>query len=192
MADLSVFPGPLNLIAQVSVRENSRESPSGRRLESSDLHGREPILFSHRLDRPVKMLSMSTLAATAYDVLIHTIAFLYVPDVRLLRQIVHQRFYALTMLRIVWTNTFKLDIWSPRGIVFTGVDSMEPDSEKSIAPRRITLLHLDDERTLHDIRSINIKQRSVNLTGDAIALSDDVSQTLIYNWRLTSALSSMM
>ncbi|SJK99676.1 uncharacterized protein ARMOST_02987 [Armillaria ostoyae] len=108
---------------------------------------------------------MNTLAATAYDVLIHTIAFLYVPDVRLLRQIVHQRFYALTMLRIVWKNTFKLDIWSPRGIVFTGVDSMEPDSEKSIAvplDGRITLLHLDDERTLHDIRSIDIKQRSVN------------------------------
>lgn len=69
--------------------KNSGESPSGRRLESSGLHGREPILFSHRLDRPVKMLFMNTLAATAYDVLIHTIAFLYVPDVRLLRQYIN-------------------------------------------------------------------------------------------------------
>ncbi|PBK67703.1 hypothetical protein ARMSODRAFT_297519 [Armillaria solidipes] len=84
----SVFKNALRLHLIITTK-NSGESPSGRRLESSDLHDREPILFSHRLDRPVKMLSMNTLAATAYDVLIRTIAFLYVPDVRLLRQYIN-------------------------------------------------------------------------------------------------------
>ncbi|PBK61094.1 hypothetical protein ARMSODRAFT_1089932 [Armillaria solidipes] len=51
----------------------------------------------------------STLYNLADDVLIYTIAFLSVPDILLLRQTC-KRLHALTRLRIVWTNAFKLDI----------------------------------------------------------------------------------
>ncbi|KAK0433873.1 hypothetical protein EV421DRAFT_1909780 [Armillaria borealis] len=53
----------------------------------------------------------STLYNLADDVLIYTIAFLSVPDILLLRQTC-KWIHALTRLRVVWTNVFKLDIIS--------------------------------------------------------------------------------
>ncbi|KAK0216390.1 hypothetical protein IW262DRAFT_1276639 [Armillaria fumosa] len=207
----------------------------------------------------------------ADDVLIYTIAFLSVPDILLLRQTC-KRFHALTKLRIVWTNAFKLEIvsndypfplddtdlehrtrhayrlasrwladfpltpnsetsftgspvseiqfvpgrqhkwvltvskviwsvltiwdtsrqrkcseWSPKGAIFTGVKlNTESESEASVAvslSQKTVLLHLDDSGTLHEIRSIDTDLRPVTLSGDVIALDDDVSQTVMYNWK---------
>ncbi|KAK0189346.1 hypothetical protein F5146DRAFT_981897 [Armillaria mellea] len=207
----------------------------------------------------------------ADDVLIYTIAFLSVPDILLLRQTC-KRFHALTRLRIVWTNAFKLDIvsndypfpiddtdlehrtrhayrlasrwlagspltpksetsftgspvseikfvpgrqhrwvltvskgiwsvltiwdvsrqlkcseWLPKGAIFTGVKlNADPGSEAAVAvslSQRIVLLRLDDNGSLHEIRSVEAVLRPVSMTGDVIALSDDVSKTVIYNWR---------
>ncbi|KAK0189350.1 hypothetical protein F5146DRAFT_981902 [Armillaria mellea] len=197
------------------------------------------------------------------DVLIHIIAFLSVNDILLLRQTC-KRFHALTKLRIVWTNAFKLDIasndypfplddsdlehrtrhaywlasrwladttftrspvseikfvpgrqhkwvltvstviwsvltiwdtsaqrkcseWSPKGAIFTRVKlNTKAECEASVAvslSQRIVLLRLDDNGTLHDIGSIETGLRAVTLSGDVIALDDDVSRTLVYNWK---------
>ncbi|PBK61097.1 hypothetical protein ARMSODRAFT_897248 [Armillaria solidipes] len=213
----------------------------------------------------------STLYNLADDVLIYTISFLSIPDILLLRQTC-KRLHALTRLRIVWTNAFKLDIvlndypfplddtdlehrtrhayrlasrwlanspltpksettfigspvseikfvpgrrhkwvltvskgiwsvltiwditrqqkcseWSPKGAIFTEVKlNADPESEASVAvslSQRIVLLRLDDDGFLHEIRSIDTDLRPVSITGDVIALDDDASKTLIYNWK---------
>ncbi|PBK86118.1 hypothetical protein ARMGADRAFT_1066723 [Armillaria gallica] len=41
----------------------------------------------------------------------------------------------------------------------------------------------DDDGALHEIRSVETDLRLVNITGDVIAPSDDVSKTVIYNWK---------
>ncbi|SJL10796.1 uncharacterized protein ARMOST_14190 [Armillaria ostoyae] len=213
----------------------------------------------------------STLYNLADDVLIYTISFLSVPDILLLRQTC-KRLHALTRLRIVWTNAFKLDIvsndypfplddtdlehrtrhayrlasrwladspltlksettfigspvseikfvpgrqhkwvltvskviwsvltiwditrqekcseWSPKGAIFTGVKlNADPDSEAAVVvslSQRIVLLRLDADGSLHEIRSIDTNLRPVSITGDVIALDDDASKMLIYNWK---------
>ncbi|KAK0443438.1 uncharacterized protein EV420DRAFT_1724005 [Desarmillaria tabescens] len=48
---------------------------------------------------------------------------------------------------------------------------------------RIALLHLDDDGALHEIHSFDIDLHPVTLTGDIIALIDNFSKTLIYNWK---------
>ncbi|KAK0443445.1 uncharacterized protein EV420DRAFT_1025373 [Desarmillaria tabescens] len=83
----------------------------------------------------------------------------------------------------------KCSEWSPRGVPFTGVRlNTDTESEASIAvaldgSQRIALLHLDDDGTLREIHSFDIDLHLVTLTGDIMALSDDLSKTLIYNWR---------
>ncbi|KAK0437112.1 uncharacterized protein EV420DRAFT_1652235 [Desarmillaria tabescens] len=80
----------------------------------------------------------------------------------------------------------KCSVWSPRRALFTGVTlNTDTDSEASMAVTLdgIALLHLDDNGTLHEIRSFDIDLRPVTLTGDIIGLSDDFSKTLIYNWK---------
>lgn len=47
----------------------------------------------------------------------------------------------------------------------------------------IVLLNLDDNGTLHEIRTMDMNLRPVALTGDIMALTDDVSKTVIYNWK---------
>ncbi|SJL17370.1 uncharacterized protein ARMOST_20920 [Armillaria ostoyae] len=57
-------------------------------------------------------------------------------------------------------------------------------SEASVAvslSQRIVLLRLDDHGILHETRSVKTDLRLVTLSGDIIALDDDVSQTVIYN-----------
>ncbi|PBK86052.1 hypothetical protein ARMGADRAFT_1086815 [Armillaria gallica] len=109
-----------------------------------------------------------TLYNLADDVLIYTIAFLSVPDILLRQQ-------------------QKCSEWSPKGAIFTGVKlNADPESEAGVAvslSQRIVLLCLDDDGTLHEIRSIDTDLRPVTLSGDVIALDDDVSQMLIYNWK---------
>ncbi len=44
-------------------------------------------------------------------------------------------------------------------------------------------MHLNDTGTLHEIHSIDTDFRPVTLSGDVIALDDDISQMVIYNWK---------
>ncbi|PBK61084.1 hypothetical protein ARMSODRAFT_1089930 [Armillaria solidipes] len=73
------------------------------------------------------------------------------------------------------------------GAIFTGVElNVDPESEAAVAvslSQRIVLLRLDDDGSLHEIRSIDTDLHPVTLSGDVIALDDNVSQTLIYNWK---------
>ncbi|SJL17333.1 uncharacterized protein ARMOST_20883 [Armillaria ostoyae] len=69
----------------------------------------------------------------------------------------------------------KCSEWSQKGAIFTGV--------KLNADPRIALLHLDDNGTLDEIHSIDSNLCPVNITGDVISLSDDVSKMLINNWK---------
>ncbi|KAK0421762.1 hypothetical protein EV421DRAFT_1915386 [Armillaria borealis] len=81
----------------------------------------------------------------------------------------------------------KCSEWSPEGAIFTGVKlNMDPESEAGVAvslSQRIVLICLDDNGFLHEIRSVNTDLRPLSMTGDIMALDDDVSKTLIYNWR---------
>ncbi|KAK0237325.1 hypothetical protein EDD85DRAFT_770504 [Armillaria nabsnona] len=89
----------------------------------------------------------------------------------------------------IWdvTRQRKRSEWSPKGAIFTGVKlNTDPESEASVAvslSQRIVLLHLNDYGTLHEIHSVDTDLRPVTLSGDVIALDDDVSQTVIYNWK---------
>ncbi|KAK0482990.1 hypothetical protein EDD18DRAFT_758380 [Armillaria luteobubalina] len=50
---------------------------------------------------------------------------------------------------------------------------------------RIVVLYLDDDGTLHELRSVVNDLRPVNITGDIITLNDDVSNLnpVIYDWK---------
>ncbi|SJL17362.1 uncharacterized protein ARMOST_20912 [Armillaria ostoyae] len=64
--------------------------------------------------------------------------------------------------------------------------NVDPESEAAVAvslSQRIVLLRLDNDGSLHEIRSIDTDLHPVTLSGDVIALDDNVSQTLIYNWK---------
>ncbi len=45
------------------------------------------------------------------------------------------------------------------------------------------LLRLDDHGTLHEIRSVDTDLHPVSIAGDIIALDDDASKMLVYNWK---------
>ncbi|KAK0443425.1 uncharacterized protein EV420DRAFT_1723987 [Desarmillaria tabescens] len=108
-----------------------------------------------------------------------------------------QHKWLLTVLKGIWLVLTIWDIawghksseWSPRGALFTGVKlNVDTESETSMAvaldgSQRIVLLHLDNDGRLHEIRSFDIDFRPVTLTGDIVALSDNFSKTLIYNWK---------
>ncbi|KAK0483000.1 hypothetical protein EDD18DRAFT_1200523 [Armillaria luteobubalina] len=106
-----------------------------------------------------------------------------------------QHKWVLTVSKVIWSVLTIWDThqerkcceWSPKGAIFTGVKlNTEPESEASVAvslSQRIVLLRLDDNGTLHEIRSIDTDLRPVTLSGDVIALDDDVSQTVMYNWK---------
>ncbi|KAK0470226.1 uncharacterized protein EV420DRAFT_1258549 [Desarmillaria tabescens] len=108
-----------------------------------------------------------------------------------------QHKWLLTVSKGIWsvltiwdiTRGHKCSEWSPRGALFTGVKlNTDTESEASIAvaldgSQRTALLQLDDDGTLHKIHMFDIDLRPVTLTGDIIALSDDFSKTLIYNWK---------
>ncbi|PBK86041.1 hypothetical protein ARMGADRAFT_1169269 [Armillaria gallica] len=105
-----------------------------------------------------------------------------------------QHKWVLTISKVIWSVLTIWDIsrqqkcseWSPKGAMFTGVKlNVDPESEAGVVvslSQRIVLLRLDDDGTLHKIRSVETDLRPVNITGDVIALSDDVSKTVIYNW----------
>ncbi|SJL10793.1 uncharacterized protein ARMOST_14187 [Armillaria ostoyae] len=111
----------------------------------------------------------STLYNLADDVLIYTIAFLSVPDILLLRQTC-KRLHAVRPDRLGYHPTAKVLRMSEAGVVVS-------------LSQRIVLLRLDDDGTLHEICSAETDLCPVNITGDVIALSDDVSKTMIYNWK---------
>ncbi|KAG7441270.1 uncharacterized protein BT62DRAFT_974991 [Guyanagaster necrorhizus] len=111
-----------------------------------------------------------------------------------------QHKWLLTVSKVIWSVLMVWDIargqkcseWSPKGAIFTGVSlNDDAESEASLAvsfayvyrSQKIILLRLDDAGTLHEIGSIDIDLRPVNLTGDVLALTDDTSVTLIHNWK---------
>ncbi|KAK0433876.1 hypothetical protein EV421DRAFT_1993927 [Armillaria borealis] len=77
--------------------------------------------------------------------------------------------------------------WSPKGAILTGAKlNADPRSEFGVVVsllQRIVLLRLDDNSTLHEIRSIDTDLRPVSITGDVIALDNDASKTVMYDWR---------
>ncbi|KAK0445681.1 uncharacterized protein EV420DRAFT_1648396 [Desarmillaria tabescens] len=105
-----------------------------------------------------------------------------------------QHKWLLTVSKGIWSVLTIWDIarghksseWSPRGALFTGVKlntDTESETSMAVALDGIVLLHLDDDGRLHEIRSFDIDFRPVTLTGDIVALSDNFSKTLIYNWK---------
>ncbi|KAK0443418.1 uncharacterized protein EV420DRAFT_1649206 [Desarmillaria tabescens] len=108
-----------------------------------------------------------------------------------------QHKWLLIVLKGIWSvltiwdimHVHKYSEWSPRGALFTGVKlNTDTESEASITvaldgSQRIALLHLDNDGILHEICSFEIDLQPVTLTGDIIALSDEFSTTLIYNWK---------
>ncbi|KAK0437088.1 uncharacterized protein EV420DRAFT_1652216 [Desarmillaria tabescens] len=86
-------------------------------------------------------------------------------------------------------NKQKCSEWSPKGELFVGVTlNADPESDVSVVvtlsrPQTIVLLHLDGNGSLRQIQDIDVGFRPVSMTGDIISFSDDVSKTLIYNWK---------
>ncbi|KAK0237376.1 hypothetical protein EDD85DRAFT_953376 [Armillaria nabsnona] len=77
----------------------------------------------------------------------------------------------------------------PKGTIFTGMKlNADPESETARAVTDNRSPYLDDDGTLHEIRSVEIDLRPVNITGDVIAPSDEVSKTVIYNWKTDNRL----
>ncbi|KAK0434995.1 uncharacterized protein EV420DRAFT_1488275 [Desarmillaria tabescens] len=76
---------------------------------------------------------------------------------------------------LAWVQVFR--VVTKRHAVYWMKLNMDTESE------RIVLLHLDDDGRMDEIHSFNIDLCPVTFTGDIIALSDDLSKTLIYNWR---------
>ncbi|KAG6831114.1 hypothetical protein H0H87_006139 [Tephrocybe sp. NHM501043] len=85
--------------------------------------------------------------------------------------------------------------WSPRGALFSGVTlntdvvsdatlavSMSKDGEHSV---HMISLQRDDngEFSLQSIHTIASDMKPTNLHGDLLALSDEVSTTVVWNWR---------
>ncbi|KAK0433885.1 hypothetical protein EV421DRAFT_1842492 [Armillaria borealis] len=95
----------------------------------------------------------------------------------------------------IWDITCrqKCSEWPSKSTMFTGMTiNTERQSEANVAAslvsipsllRRIVLLHLDDNGILHEIQTIDKNLRPVTLTGDIVALSDDISKIVIYNWK---------
>ncbi|SJL17344.1 uncharacterized protein ARMOST_20894 [Armillaria ostoyae] len=78
-------------------------------------------------------------------------------------------------------GSLKCSEWLLKGAIFTGVKlSADPESEPSVvaSSSQSVLLHLDGHGILPEIRSIDTDLRPA-----IIALSDDVSKTVIYNWK---------
>ncbi|PBK61044.1 hypothetical protein ARMSODRAFT_1025955 [Armillaria solidipes] len=107
----------------------------------------------------------------------------FVPGHRLL--IVSSKPSVLMILDITSTHHQKCSEWSLKDEIITMVTINEdPKSEGSIAVSfLIVLLHLDKAGTLHQVRSIDMSLRPVTLSGDIIALDDEITKTVIYNWK---------
>ncbi|KAK0216411.1 hypothetical protein IW262DRAFT_1400068 [Armillaria fumosa] len=95
----------------------------------------------------------------------------------------------------IWDVTYrqKCSEWPLESAMFTGMTTnTDTQSEASVAVsfvgipfllKRIALLRLDDNGTLHEIHGIDKNLRPVTLTGAIVALSDDISKIVIYNWK---------
>ncbi|KAF8873177.1 hypothetical protein CPB84DRAFT_1854131 [Gymnopilus junonius] len=85
--------------------------------------------------------------------------------------------------------------WSPRGAIFTGY--VVNEDEKSPATFALSV-HLNEEQSvkvlklsfaenasysLEELYSVDTDMKPITLAGDLLALSNDVSQTAIWNWR---------
>ncbi|KAK0434994.1 uncharacterized protein EV420DRAFT_1488274 [Desarmillaria tabescens] len=93
---------------------------------------------------------------------------------------------------MVWDITcmHKCSEWSPKDEKpFTEIIlNKDPESEVSIVvtldgSEQILFLHLNNNGTLHEIHDINVNFHPVSLNGDIVAFSDDISKTLLYNWK---------
>ncbi|KAK0229418.1 hypothetical protein EDD85DRAFT_128482 [Armillaria nabsnona] len=97
-----------------------------------------------------------------------------------------EEYSALTICDI--THAHMCSEWSSKGATLTEIAiNADPESEASIAVLLfsigIVLLNLDDNGTLHEIRTIDMNLRPVALTSDIMALTDDLLKTVIYNWK---------
>ncbi|KAF8956748.1 hypothetical protein BDZ97DRAFT_1825834 [Flammula alnicola] len=85
--------------------------------------------------------------------------------------------------------------WSPRGAIFTGFSmNCDPRSEATVAVSlylneqlfvKVLTLRREPDSTysLEEMYSVDTTMKPTTLVGDLIALTDDVSQTAIWNWR---------
>ncbi|KAF5337438.1 hypothetical protein D9758_017168 [Tetrapyrgos nigripes] len=81
--------------------------------------------------------------------------------------------------------------WSPKGGLFTGLTlNSDLESEAKLAVsvafesgQQIQLMNLSTDGQLSPICSIDVAMKPMTLEGDFIAMSDDLAQTTIYNWK---------
>ncbi|TFK37200.1 hypothetical protein BDQ12DRAFT_685499 [Crucibulum laeve] len=110
----------------------------------------------------------------------------------------------LTISKSIWSVITLWDVsaeprkrceWSPRGAIFNGFSlNSNPSSEATMAisilkdgVQSVKILSIrqrkNGELMLENIFSVNTHFRPINLEGDLLALSDEVSQIAIWNWR---------
>ncbi|PBK86153.1 hypothetical protein ARMGADRAFT_1169299 [Armillaria gallica] len=106
-----------------------------------------------------------------------------------------QHKWVLTVSKGIWSvltiwdfaRGHKYSEWSPKGVIFTRAKlNADPESEAGVAvslSQRVVLLHLNDNGFLHIIHSFDTDLRPVGFSGYIIALDDDTSKTVIYNWK---------
>ncbi|SJL17337.1 uncharacterized protein ARMOST_20887 [Armillaria ostoyae] len=105
-------------------------------------------------------------------------------------------FYRITsVFKGIWSvltiwdfaRVHKCSEWSPKGAIFTGVElnaDLESEADVTVSlSQRTVLLPLDDNGFLHQMCSIDTDLCPVNITGDIVALSNNISKALICNWK---------
>ncbi|KAF8148396.1 hypothetical protein B0H34DRAFT_736837 [Crassisporium funariophilum] len=117
----------------------------------------------------------------------------------------HDERLVLTISRTVWSaigiwdvsidKPKKLCEWSPRGAIFSGVaPNSENESEVTVAVSlqingkncvKVLCLHEGSRGSfsLREVYSVDTDMKVMTLVGESLALSDDVSQTAIWNWK---------
>ncbi|KAF9459523.1 hypothetical protein BDZ94DRAFT_1284354 [Collybia nuda] len=115
----------------------------------------------------------------------------------------HDGQWILTVSKSIWDMVTIWDVssdprkcceWSPRGAIFNGLAlNSEPSCKGSIAisvlkdgEHTVEILGIDldvdHNYRLHPIRSINTTFRPVTLQGTLLAIGDDISETVIWDW----------
>ncbi|KAK0229433.1 hypothetical protein EDD85DRAFT_972925 [Armillaria nabsnona] len=102
-----------------------------------------------------------------------------------------RRRWLITVSKDIWsvqtiwdvTRGCKCSEWSPKSAIFTGVKlNADLESEAGVAVENRTPPSRR-RQTRHEIRCIDANLCPVNITGNVIALSDNISKTPIYTWK---------
>ncbi|PPQ94259.1 hypothetical protein CVT25_004915 [Psilocybe cyanescens] len=179
------YPFPTTPLDELSTKELTYHTISSYHLARRWLRG---------IQGPRRMRYSSGTSATS----VSDVQFLPGHNDSLMLMISKSVWSVLSIWYIGSENPHKVCEWSPRGAIFSGIAvNGDSRSEATIA----LALHLNEARTvrilslkhgigskysLQEMHVINFDMKPVTMNGDILALSDDFSQTAIWNWRTGS------